>query len=98
MVPRRDNGPYVRLFTGTTVKKADDTSVVLFARDEFVSRFGREFRTETDFIGAMNGDLVDIPVHVDDAQYSRTDGRIYVTFDRVWNAAIRINWLVALGS
>ena len=94
-----DNGPYVRLFTGTTVKLvASETSVTLFTKAEFVAKFGREFRTETDFVGAMNGDCVNIPVHVDDAQYDRIGGRIYVTFDRVWTTNIRINWLVALGS
>jgi hypothetical protein len=77
---------------------ASETSVTLFTKAEFVAKFGREFRTETDFAGVMNGDCVNIPVHVDDAQYDRIDGRIYVTFDRVWTTNIRINWLVALGS
>lgn len=77
---------------------ASETSVTLFTKAEFVTKFGREFRDETDFVGVMNGDCVNIPVHVDDAQYDRIDGRIYVTFDRVWTTNIRINWLVALGS
>lgn len=77
---------------------ASETSVTLFTKAEFVEKFGREFRTETDFVGVMNGDCVNIPVHVDDAQYDRMNGLIYVTFDRMWATSIRINWLVALGS
>ena len=77
---------------------ASDTSVTLFTKAEFVAKFGREFRTETDFVGVMNGDCVNIPVHVDDAQYDRIGGCIYVTFDRAWTTSIRINGPVALGS
>ena len=75
-----------------------DTSATLFTKEEFVAKFGREFRDKTDFVGVMNGDCVNIPVHVDDAQYDRMNGHIYVTFDRVWDTSIRINWLVALCS
>lgn len=71
---------------------------MLFTNSEFVASFGREFNCEKDFVGVMSGDNVNIPVHIDGAQYDRVNKRIYATFDRVWNTYIRVNWLVALAS
>ena len=85
-----------RLITGTKVLNSHDTSCVLFSRDEFLKLSGRAFNPETDVVLAMNGDAVEIPVHVEGCQYAGDKGSIYVTFDRAWYKAIRINYAVVL--
>lgn len=85
-----------RLSTGTKVLHSRDSSSVLFSRDEFKNLFGRAFDPNTDAVFVMNGDGVDIPVHVDGCTYLRDSGAIYVTFGAVWTGAIRINYMVAL--
>lgn len=87
-----------RLITGTKVLNSRDSSCVLFSRNEFQKLFGRGFDQETDVVLAMNGDGLNIPVHVDGCQYFGDTGDIYVTFDRAWHNAIRINYAVALAS
>lgn len=87
-----------RLITGTKVLGSTDSSSVLFSRNEFQKLFGRDFDRNTDVVLVMNGDGVTIPVHVDGCQYFGDTGDIYVTFDRTWNSAIRINYAVALAS
>lgn len=85
-----------RLITGTKVLNSNDSSCVLFSRNEFQQLFGKVFDRDTDVVLAMSGDGFNIPVHVDGCQYFNNTGDIYVTFDRVWHNAIRINYAVAL--
>ena len=100
LIPLADLGDSVshmpRLITGTKVLNSRDTSCVLFSRNEFQKLFGRGFDRETDVVLAMSGDGLNIPVHVDSCQYFSDTGDIYVTFDRAWYNAIRINYAVAL--
>ena len=85
-----------RLFTGSKVLNSSDSSCALFSRDEFTKLFGRAFNRDKDVVMAMNGDGVDIPVHVEGCTYLGNTGIVYVNFDRVWTGAIRINYAVAL--
>ncbi|MBB3279777.1 hypothetical protein [Slackia isoflavoniconvertens] len=45
---------------------------------------------------AMSGDGEDIPVHVEGCTYLGNSKSVYVTFDRIWEVSIRINYLVVL--
>lgn len=87
-----------RLFTGSKVLRCSDDSCLLFSRDEFLKLFGRAFNRDKDVVMAMNGDGVVIPVHVEGCTYLSDTGDMYVNFDRKWDKAIRINYVVALAS
>ena len=76
--------------------RSTDSSCILFYREEFRKLFGRNFDRNTDVVLAMNGDGKGIPVHVEGCTYLEDPGVIYVTFDRSWSDAIRVNYLVVL--
>lgn len=84
------------LFTGSKVLKGSGDSCMLFSGDEFRKLFGRDFNQTTDVVLLMNGDGVNIPVHVDGCTYLKDTKSIWVNFDRSWNSAVRINYLVVL--
>lgn len=84
------------MFAGSKVLNADSNSSVLFSDGEFVKLFGRSFNRNTDVVLAMSGDGDNIPVHVESCTYVGNSKSVYATFDRMWEASIRINYLVVL--
>lgn len=93
----RDSVSHVpTIYVGSTIKRASDSSVIMFTNDEFINKFGRSFNYETDFIDAVNGDSYNIPVHVEGVQLDRVQNDVVAVFDRVWNNMIRLNYIVAL--
>lgn len=84
------------MFTGSKILNADSNSSVLFSDAEFVRLFGRSFNRNVDVVLAMSGDGENIPVHVEGCTYLGNSKSVYVTFDRMWGVAIRINYLVVL--
>lgn len=84
------------LFTGSKVLNGAGDSRMMFSSDEFRELFGRDFKNTTDVVLLMNGDGVNIPVHVDGCTYVKDTKSIWANFDRSWNSEIRINYLVVL--
>lgn len=68
----------------------------MFTNSEFISKFGRSFNFATDFIDVISGDCYKIPVHVEGTQLDPIEKNVWAVFDRVWNSAIRLNYIVAL--
>lgn len=93
----RDSVSHVpKIYIGSLVKRSSDTSVRMFTNDEFISKFGRSFNHETDFITVINGDNNNIPVHVEGAQLDPKNKEVWAVFDRVWKDLIRLNYIVVL--
>lgn len=85
------------MFVGSkTMNATGKTSILLFTKEEFEDLCGRSFRSSTDFVGAMNGDISATGTHIDGVQYSPNDG-IYATFQAAFSGVIRINYLIILG-
>ena len=85
-----------KIYIGSLVKKSSDSAICMFTNDEFISKFGRSFNYETDFIDVISGDCNNIPVHVEGAQLDSIEKSVWAVFDRVWTNAIRLNYIVAL--
>lgn len=82
----------LRVWTGSYVLAANDTSSRLWTFEEFASHFG-SYETGRTFIGVMNGDGDAIPqAHVEGA--TRINAGIYAVFDRSVSGLVRVDWLV----
>ena len=94
----RDSSHYVtspdkplRVWTGSYVLAANDTSARLWTLEDFSSHFGA-YETGRTFIGVMNGDGDAIQVHVEGA--TKTGAGIYAVFDNAISGPVRVDWLV----
>lgn len=81
----------LRLWTGTSVLTASDTSVPLWQLEDFESRFGAYVSGRT-FIGVMNGDGSATSAHFGCVTFDR--GIIYAVFDTAVRGSVRVNWIV----
>ena len=81
----------LRVWTGSYVLAANDTSARLWTFEDFASHFG-SYETGRTFIGVMNGDGDAIQVHVEGA--TKTNAGIYAVFDNTVNGPVRVDWLV----
>lgn len=85
-----------KIYIGSLVTNPVDDSVCMFTDNEFISKFGRSFNFTTDFIDVINGDLHNIPVHVQGAQLDPIEKQVWAVFDRQWYDKIRLNYIVVL--
>ena len=85
-----------KIYIGSIVKTASDSSVRMFTNNEFISKFGRSFNYATDFIDVISGDCNKIPVHVEGTQLDPIEKNVWAVFDRAWNGSIRLNYIVVL--
>ena len=85
-----------KIYTGSLIKHASDDSVPMFTNNEFINKFGRSFNHQTDFIDVINGNLNNIPVHVEGVQLDPINKTVWAVFDSHWNGAIRLNYIVVL--
>ena len=91
----RDSVSRTKIYTGSVVKHAGDSSVVVWTRDEFRAKFGAEL-SPTTFIGFYNGDHNKCSVHVDGASVPGDYSSVYATFGSVVSSNIRLNYLVVI--
>lgn len=91
----RDSVSRTKIYTGSVVKHAGDSSVVVWTRDEFRAKFGAEL-SPTTFIGFYNGDHNKCSVHVDGASVPGDYSSVYATFGSVVSSIIRLNYLVVI--
>lgn len=90
-----DSVSRTKIYTGSVVKHAGDSSVVVWTKDEFRAKFGAEL-SPTTFIGFYNGDHNKCSVHVDGASVPGDYSSVYATFGRVVASNIRLNYLVVI--
>lgn len=81
----------MKIYTGSMVKVAAGTSVLMWTHDDFASRYGAYTMGKT-FIGVFNGDGNAASVHVDGVEYNSNG--IYAVFDRSLSGNIRLNVMV----
>lgn len=99
-----DSGAYVRsakacqLFFGSIVRTVPSgtDSVRVWTGAEFKDAFGQDFSAGSDAVAFMNGDAAANDVHVEGSQY--VSGDIYANLNKARgaDAAIRINYIVAV--